>query len=110
MIAAYDWPAGTIVDVGGGQGALLAAILARTPDVRGVLFDLPHVVAAARELIDEAGLADRCELVGGRLLRAGPGRRRRLPAQRSPRLGRRAREPRSCAAAARRWPRGAGCS
>jgi hypothetical protein len=65
VTAAYDWPAGMIVDVGGGQGALLAAILARTPGARGVLFDLPHVVAAAGELIEGAGLTARCELVAG---------------------------------------------
>jgi O-methyltransferase domain/Dimerisation domain len=66
VIAAYEWPASaTIVDVGGGQGALLAAILARNPDVHGVLFDMPHVIAAARGLIEEAGLADRCELAAG---------------------------------------------
>ena len=39
ILAAYDWPAGTIVDIGGGIGALLAAILARRPDAHGVLFD-----------------------------------------------------------------------
>jgi hypothetical protein len=66
VIAAYEWPASaTIVDVGGGQGALLAAILARNPDVHGVLFDMPHVIAVARGLIEEAGLADRCELAAG---------------------------------------------
>jgi hypothetical protein len=65
VTAAYDWPAGTIVDVGGGQGALLAAILARRTDARGVLFDLPHVIAAAGELIEEKGLTARCELVAG---------------------------------------------
>jgi len=44
---------------------LLAAILARTPDARGVLFDLPHVIAAARGLIEGAGLTARYELVAG---------------------------------------------
>ena len=65
VTAAYEWPAGTIVDVGGGQGALLAAILERNPDARGVLFDVAHVVDAARPLMAEAGLAARCELVAG---------------------------------------------
>ncbi len=66
VIAAYDWPvSGTIVDIGGGQGALLNAILARSPEARGVLFDLPHVMAAAREFIGRTGLADRCELAAG---------------------------------------------
>ena len=67
VAAAYEWPAaGTIVDVGGGQGALLAAILARGPDLQGILYDLPHVIAAARGgPIDAAGLAGRCELAAG---------------------------------------------
>ncbi len=65
VTAGYDWPAGTIVDGGGGQGSWLAAILAQTPDARGVLFDLAHVIAAARGLIEGAGLTARCELVAG---------------------------------------------
>jgi predicted O-methyltransferase YrrM len=48
-----------------GAGALVAAILARHPGVRAVLFDLPHVVADARGFIKQAGFAARCELVGG---------------------------------------------
>ncbi|HET7808747.1 MAG TPA: methyltransferase [Gaiellaceae bacterium] len=47
-----------IVDVGGGNGTLLAKILARNPQARGILFDQPHVVA-------EASLPERCEAVGG---------------------------------------------
>jgi hypothetical protein len=38
---------GTVVDVGGGRGALLAAVLAAQPRAHGILFDLPHVVAGA---------------------------------------------------------------
>lgn len=67
VTAAYDWPAaGTVVDVGGGRGALLAAILEARPDTRGVLFDLPHVIEAAREgPVQPAVVAARCELVAG---------------------------------------------
>src|SRR2546430_1581186 len=54
-----------IVDVGGGQGLLLAAILRRHPSAQGVLFDLPQVVEQAKEVLQGAGVADRCELVGG---------------------------------------------
>ena len=50
-----------MVDVAGGRGALLAAILAGHPALRGVLFDQPHVVAGA----DLAGVEDRCAIVGG---------------------------------------------
>jgi SAM-dependent methyltransferase len=60
----YDFAsAGTVVDVGGGQGALLAAVLAENPHLRGVLFDLPHVVAD--QIIDAAGVGDRCTCEGG---------------------------------------------
>ena len=50
----------TVVDVGGGNGALLEALLARRPELHGVLFDLPHVVEEARERLGE-----RCEIVAG---------------------------------------------
>lgn len=56
---------GTIVDVGGGDGALLAQVLAACPGSRGVLVDLPAVVPEARERMAAAGLADRCEVVAG---------------------------------------------
>ncbi len=54
-----------IVDVGGGTGALLAAILARAPGARGIVFDRPHVVAGASPLLAEHGVAGRCEARGG---------------------------------------------
>src|SRR5262249_35810520 len=61
VVAGYDFSgARTVVDVGGGQGALLAAVLAANPQARGVLFDQPHVVAGAAPLLREAGVADRC--------------------------------------------------
>jgi hypothetical protein len=55
----------TVVDVGGGHGALLAAVLAAHPHLRGILFDLPSVVAGAEGLLRAAGVWDRCEVVGG---------------------------------------------
>jgi len=49
ILASYDFSAfGTIADIGGGRGHLLAAVLQAAPGVRGVLFDQPHVTAAAR--------------------------------------------------------------
>jgi hypothetical protein len=63
IIDAYDFGAAeTVVDVGGGNGALLFTILERHPGLRGVLFDLPYVVALTR--IPDA-VAGRCELMGG---------------------------------------------
>ncbi|WP_144300228.1 methyltransferase [Elioraea rosea] len=54
-----------IVDVGGGNGSLLMPVLARHPDMRATVFDLPHVADAARAHIAEAGLSDRYDAVGG---------------------------------------------
>ena len=60
----YDFSAtGTLVDVGGGHGQLLASILQTHPTLHGVLFDLPHVVKGAPSLL--AGVSERCEIVGG---------------------------------------------
>ena len=56
---------GTVVDVGGGQGRLLATLLAAVPGLRGVLVDRPEVVAGADAVLRAAGVADRCEIVGG---------------------------------------------
>jgi precorrin-6B methylase 2 len=55
----------TIVDVGGGNGALLIALLEHVPNVRATVFDLPHVAAEAEASIRRAGLADRCSVVSG---------------------------------------------
>lgn len=66
VLPAYDWAsAGTVVDVGGGNGAFLAGLLARHESMRAVLVDLAHVVAAAPAVLAEAGVADRCEIVAG---------------------------------------------
>ncbi|HUE82338.1 MAG TPA: methyltransferase [Pyrinomonadaceae bacterium] len=66
VVAAYDFsPFAKIVDVGGGHGALMAAILKANVGTKGVIFDLPSVVAGAKRTIEAAGLSDRCELVGG---------------------------------------------
>ncbi|MEQ2005287.1 MAG: methyltransferase [Limisphaerales bacterium] len=54
-----------VVDIGGGHGQLLALILARHPTIRGILFDAPHVIAGAGGPLREAGVASRCELIGG---------------------------------------------
>lgn len=61
-----------IVDVGGGQGELLAALLQRYPALLGVLFDQPAVVEGAGALLARHGVADRCEIVGGDFFLAVP--------------------------------------
>ncbi|WP_096288610.1 methyltransferase [Mycobacterium ahvazicum] len=66
LTAAYDFSAfGTIVDVGGGHGRLLAAILQAAPNSRGVLFDLPEVVAGAPALFRKYGVDDRVRVEEG---------------------------------------------
>jgi hypothetical protein len=73
LLAAYDFGHfKTIVDVGGGNGALLAAVLTAHPDIEGVLFDQPHVVAGAAPLLQRAGVAPRCRTVGGSFFEAVP--------------------------------------
>jgi hypothetical protein len=74
ILDAYDFGRfRTIVDVGGGNGALLAAILGRNPGMRGILFDQPHVVTGAGPLLERMGVADRCEIVGGSFFDSVPG-------------------------------------
>jgi hypothetical protein len=63
---------GTIVDVGGGHGALLETVLRANPGLRGVLFDRPHAVAGARALVEQAAIADRCELIPGNFFDSVP--------------------------------------
>ncbi|RWK40016.1 methyltransferase [Mesorhizobium sp.] len=66
VLAAYDFRRFSVVmDVAGGQGALLAEILRRNPGQRGILFDQPQVVAKAGPVFDAAGVADRCDIVAG---------------------------------------------
>jgi hypothetical protein len=62
----------TVVDVGGGRGALLAAILARHPHLHGVLFDQPDVVDAPDDLLQRAGTEQRCTRLGGDFFTAVP--------------------------------------
>jgi hypothetical protein len=66
VVDAYDFTSfGTIVDVAGGHGRLLAAILASAPNAQGVLADLPDVVAGATPLLQEMHVAERVRLAGG---------------------------------------------
>ena len=73
VVAAYDFsPFRRIVDVGGGNGALIAGILKANSTLAGVLFDLPQVADRAIAPMRELGLADRCEIVGGDFFTAVP--------------------------------------
>lgn len=61
-----------VVDVGGGRGTLLAALLARNPALRGILFDLPAGAAEAAPYLQARGVADRCEIRTGDAFEAIP--------------------------------------
>jgi hypothetical protein len=66
VIDAYDFsPFRAIVDVGGSYGTLLAAILQSNQTANGILFDQAHVAAAAKAYLESAGVAERCQTVGG---------------------------------------------
>jgi orsellinic acid C2-O-methyltransferase len=66
VASGYDFSGvGTVADIGGGKGTLLAAILRANSHVRGVLFDQPAVTAEAAEVLGAAGVNDRCEIVPG---------------------------------------------
>jgi hypothetical protein len=71
LLEAYDFSkAGTIADIAGGYGHLLAAILAVNPNARGVLFDLAGPLAGAPQMLDSYGVSDRVELVEGDFFKA----------------------------------------
>ena len=73
VAAAYDFTRfRRLVDVGGGSGTLIAAILAAAPGLHGILFDLPRGNVDAPHLLAAAGLAERCEVVAGDFFHAIP--------------------------------------
>jgi hypothetical protein len=73
VLDSYDFGGfATIVDVGGGRGALLGAILARYPESRGVLADQEHVVAGAPDVLSALGVQDRCDVVAVDFFQGAP--------------------------------------
>jgi ubiquinone/menaquinone biosynthesis C-methylase UbiE len=73
IITAYDFSwARTIVDIGGGDGPLIASILNANPQARGILLDTPYVVDSARKRLVAAGLSERCDVVVGDFFKAVP--------------------------------------
>lgn len=66
LIGSYDFSAARrIVDVGGGNGTLMRAVLDAAPQAEGIVFDEPQLTDIAREKIRGAGLDERCTVVGG---------------------------------------------
>lgn len=73
LLPAYDFSGfRTLIDIGGGHGQLLTTILHHYPHMRGVLFEVPAVAEEAREYIEAAGIARRCEIVAGDMFQAIP--------------------------------------
>ncbi|MBL8474306.1 MAG: hypothetical protein JNM98_21140 [Rhodocyclaceae bacterium] len=54
-----------VLDVGGGEGELIAALLSANPKLRGVLLDLPHAFDGARKVLAASGVEQRCALLAG---------------------------------------------
>ena len=73
VLTAYDFSRfGVLMDVGGGTGEMIGSVLAATPGLRGILFDLPHVVAHAPKVLEKFGVADRCECAPGSFFESVP--------------------------------------
>ncbi len=66
VIAAYDFSGiGTLMDVGGGSGELIGAILTAYQDARGLIFDLPICASPANEHLQAMKLTERCQFIAG---------------------------------------------
>jgi hypothetical protein len=73
VLETYDFSGiGTLCDVAGGHGFLLTSILAKHPDVKGILFDLDHVIEGAKPRIEQMNLAARCTTVSGDFFESVP--------------------------------------
>lgn len=74
ILGSYDFSGiRRLMDVAGGYGSLLTAVLKANPDMQGILFDIPPVIEAAKKEVDASGIADRCELAGGDFFDSVPG-------------------------------------
>jgi hypothetical protein len=74
VVAGYDFSRfHKIVDVGGGSGTLLLSILQANPQLRGILFDLPHVTKSAQQRLEAASLPGRSEVVACDIFASVPG-------------------------------------
>jgi hypothetical protein len=73
MLRAVDFTGiSVLADLGGGNGSVLIAVLQKYPALRSILFDLPGVAERAKANVRAAGLADRCQVVGGSFFEAVP--------------------------------------
>jgi O-methyltransferase domain len=73
MLEAHDFTGiSTLADIGGGNGSLISAVLGRYPNMKGILFDLGHVVGRAQENLKAADLAERCRVMEGNFFESIP--------------------------------------
>ncbi len=73
MLDAYDFTGiGVLADIGGGNGSQITAILQKHTTLKGILFDLPHVVERSKSHLEAAGVSNRCKIVGGNFFEAVP--------------------------------------
>jgi hypothetical protein len=73
ILKAYPFDSTRVLaDIGGGQGALVAGVLKNYPDITGILFDLPQVIAAGAAAVHAAGMQDRCKTVAGNFFEEVP--------------------------------------
>lgn len=73
MLDAYDFSGiRVLADVGGGNGEVLASVLTRYPDMRGILFDQPSVIERSRARLESAGVAGRCDATAGNFFESVP--------------------------------------
>jgi hypothetical protein len=73
VVAGYDFSGiHSLVDIAGGYGRLLTAILEANPSLHGVLYDLPHVIEGARQSVGANRAASRCEFVSGNFFSSVP--------------------------------------
>jgi len=70
---AYDFSSiDTLADIAGGHGFLLSQILKANPNVKGILFDLEHVIAGAGDMLERHGVADRVQTASGDFFKEVP--------------------------------------
>ncbi len=66
FLKAYDLSEiGVFADIGGGSGEVVTKVLEQNKSIKGVIFDLPHVVERTRGLFADNGFKDRCEMIPG---------------------------------------------
>ena len=73
MLEVYDFSTVQVLaDIGGGNGSLISSVLQRYPKMKGILFDLGHVVARAKERLKADGVFDRCQVIEGSFFETVP--------------------------------------